>query len=778
MMRLLSILYLLFGFYLMVPSFGQGVDTSAILRIIAQAEETDSTLLAKEKYEVAYSLSRESNFDKGVLITLPKLADIEIQENNIADGLRYLLEELELLNQYNAVNEIIAVNILIGDLYSQEQLFNQANGYYQSAVQLANSYGKTNLDVLYDKLGFGYTQALKPDSAAIYYLKLLEPPQKEEQSRLRTLRKLVTAYQKAERYETALSYNFQIKTIMEANPQWQEELGVIYNNLGYTNNFLSKFDQSVEWFLKAEDYFKEDQEQLATLYTNLGVCHFNKGEPKLAIQYLIKALALLKDTDYNNRGNINNLLSTIYLQSEDFYNAQNYNKAALKDANKNTDLALKSKVYETAANIHSELYEYEAAIDAFKKHLQFKDSLTRAQQARLDKQSSLEKAEKEIKLLLIRGQIQDLTIEQLELEKASDQLAIDNLTLQTQQKEKDIELLKQAEVIREAELKNQALETERTRQLLLLAQGELERETQQRQLSELAQAEEMAQAELKVKEAQLIQQEQQNAMLESEKKINELTLDSQKKRIANSRNIGLLLLLISLMVLAGLIYSRRINKTLAQQKLAIEVEQQKSESLLLNILPASVAQELKEKGRAIPRRYESVSILFSDFVGFTRISAQSTPEIILRELNDCFMGFDQIMEEEGIEKIQTVGDGYLAVGGLPDEYPDHAVKCIRAAQKMHAFLAQRNQEQKMQWHARIGIHSGPITAGVIGTKKFAYSIFGDTVNTASRIETAGEQGRINISATTYELVKTHFECEYRGKISAKGKGELDMYFVK
>ena len=142
------------------------------------------------------------------------------------------------------------------------------------------------------------------------------------------------------------------------------------------------------------------------------------------------------------------------------------------------------------------------------------------------------------------------------------------------------------------------------------------------------------------------------------------------------------------------------------------------------------------------------------------------------------MGFDAIMEEEGIEKIQTVGDGYLAVGGLPEELPGHAVKCINAAKKMIAFLEERNKHNAIQWNARIGIHTGPITAGVIGTKKFAYSIFGDTVNTASRIETAGAQGRVNVSASTFALIKDTFDCEYRGKISAKGKGDLDMYFVK
>ena len=781
-MRLRIVIGFLLFFYLISSSYGQVRDTVTILKLLKQADESESIQFAKEKFEVAYALSSEIGYDEGKMSALPKLAVIEIQEDNLANGLRYLLEEVELLRQYNRTKKVADTYIQIGDLYSEELLFNEAIIYYQNAEQVAITLEGTNLNELYDKLGFGYTQLLLPDSAALYYLKLLDLESNNESFQVQNLRKLVNSYQKADDYQTALNYNLQIRSIMENSPEWEQDLGYIYNNLGYTYNFLRKHKEAIQWFLKAESYFGNEREQLKVLYTNLGVSYFNDGETKLAIQYLLKALSLVNETDFSSQGNVNNLLSKIYLKSEDFYNAQNYSRIAIDNAEQSSNTTLKSEVYATAADIHTGLYEYEEAIEAFQKHLYFRDSLVLIsqieQQQLLQEKLNLEKAEKEIRLLLIRGQMQDLTIESLELEKASQELSIANLTLQTQQRAKDIEILKQSETIREAELKNQALETERTRQLLQIAKGALERQIQQQQLSDLEQAEALTQAELKAKETQLIQKEQQNSILEREKEIDQLKLESQQKTISGARRIGWLLLLISLMILAGLIYTRRTNRKLAQQKLAIEAEQEKSESLLLNILPVSVAQELKEKGRAIPRRYGSVSILFSDFVGFTRISARSTPEKIIQELNECFMGFDAIMEEEGIEKIQTIGDGYLAVGGLPDENPDHAVKCVWAAKKMIDFLKERNENHPIQWNVRIGIHSGPITAGVVGTKKFAYNIFGDTVNTASRIETAGEQGRINISDATFQMIKDDFECEYRGKISAKGKGELDMYFVK
>jgi adenylate cyclase len=170
--------------------------------------------------------------------------------------------------------------------------------------------------------------------------------------------------------------------------------------------------------------------------------------------------------------------------------------------------------------------------------------------------------------------------------------------------------------------------------------------------------------------------------------------------------------------------------------------------------------------------------LFSDFKEFTNIVATIPTRKLINELNELFSEFDDIMEAEGIEKIQTVGDAYLAASGLPEEVPDHAIRCVRAAKKMIDFLNRRNETSAIKWKIRIGIHSGPIAAGVVGKKKFAYDIFGDTINTASRIETAGEEGKINVSAYTYDLIKDQFPCEYRGKISAKGKGDLDMYFVK
>ena len=223
---------------------------------------------------------------------------------------------------------------------------------------------------------------------------------------------------------------------------------------------------------------------------------------------------------------------------------------------------------------------------------------------------------------------------------------------------------------------------------------------------------------------------------------------------------------------------KALEQTVAHRTADLSTERQRSDDLLLNILPAKVASELKRSGHTPPEFFEDVSILFADFKGYTNIVASIPGKLLVAELDDIFKNYDDIMEAFELEKIHTVGDAYIAAGGLPITDSQHATKCVRASQEIINFLNRRNETSAVKWQVRIGIHSGPITAGVIGKKKFSYDIFGDTVNIAARVESAGEAGRINVSAYTYNLIKEEFACTYRGKINAKGKGELDMYFVE
>ncbi len=226
--------------------------------------------------------------------------------------------------------------------------------------------------------------------------------------------------------------------------------------------------------------------------------------------------------------------------------------------------------------------------------------------------------------------------------------------------------------------------------------------------------------------------------------------------------------------ITGVIYSSRLFRQ-------VQEEREKSEKLLLNILPKDVAIELKEKGFAEPVQFDAVSVLFTDFQGFTKIAEFMSPNELIKELDACFVQFDKITERHRLEKLKTIGDSYMCAGGIPKVTETHAIDCVLAAMEIRDFMAQMRDIKKSlgepYWELRLGIHSGPLIAGVIGERKFAYDVWGDTVNTASRMESSGTTGKINISGLTYELIKEYFRCEYRGKISAKNKGEVDMYYV-
>jgi class 3 adenylate cyclase len=222
------------------------------------------------------------------------------------------------------------------------------------------------------------------------------------------------------------------------------------------------------------------------------------------------------------------------------------------------------------------------------------------------------------------------------------------------------------------------------------------------------------------------------------------------------------------------------TEEVVRQKDIIEHERQQSEKLLLNILPAETAAELKLTGKAQPQRFENVTVLFTDFVGFSKISEQLNPDVLLEALGFYFAAFDEITSRYGLEKIKTIGDSYMCAGGLPLPDDRNTEKTVAAAIEIRDFMLKTKKEriaaEKPVFDCRIGVHTGPVIAGIIGTKKFAYDIWGNTVNIASRMESYGEINKVNLSGETYELIKDKFEFTFRGKIELKHEQFIDMYY--
>ncbi len=223
---------------------------------------------------------------------------------------------------------------------------------------------------------------------------------------------------------------------------------------------------------------------------------------------------------------------------------------------------------------------------------------------------------------------------------------------------------------------------------------------------------------------------------------------------------------------------QRQNLELKEKNEYIESEKQKTEKLLLNILPSKIAKDLKETGKTKPEYFENVTVCFSDMIDFTYLSSQLEPEILIDELNTIFTAFDNIAEKNQCERIKTIGDAYLCVCGLPEKNPHHAENIVHSAIEFIDYLKQRNKTAKIKWEIRVGIHTGKVIAGVVGIKKYIYDVFGDTINIGSRMELHSEAMKINISETTYQIIKNNFEIIERGEIDVKGKGKMKMYFVK
>jgi adenylate cyclase len=482
----------------------------------------------------------------------------------------------------------------------------------------------------------------------------------------------------------------------------------------------------------------------ARAFYTLGVILREEGNYRAAIPYFKQAVDEFEPYDKQRSSRqVASRLSLYYQQLGICYEQLGQNTdmersmryAAVYARSYAKDPGMAAKAYNTLGDAYRRLKQYEKARQAF--------VYSREEAQKANRTSLAREAQRKIET------IETLISEQQDREQA--QNVAEGLSEDVMEKEAQLEIIQDS-----LDKVEDSLVVEiRKRDLLALEAGKRK-------------------AELQAKQKDLEAQEKEIKLIETQA---EIVRAERDQIIIGSVGVGALALLMILGLVTRSRIRKRANRLLAQEK-------QRSDDLLLEILPANIADELKQspENRVQPVRHQNVSILFTDFKGFSSISETMDEEELVGELEHAFRGFDQITEKYGMEKIKTIGDAYMAAAGLVKPDPFHALNAIAAAMEMQAFMHRWNlkqrQEGKEPWKLRVGINSGEVVAGVVGSKKFAYDIWGKAVNLAARMETAGEAGKVNVSSYTYALTKDYVRFGPRRSASVKNIGEVDMYFVE
>jgi adenylate cyclase len=558
------------------------------------------------------------------------------------------------------------------------------------------------------------------------------------------LKNIGLVYYMKGKYAETLEYWNQSLQIFE---NLKDDVGIsnMLNNIGAIYLNQGADDKALEYILKSLQLAEkiDDTLRIITALSNVGGIYYNKRDP-VALNYLLKAIPLVESSGYMKEyvvltGNI----GEIYADNNDDVKALEYFQKSIKAAGNTYASAFSingiAKQYLEEGKLSEALEYYSKALDNARKFDQ-----------KLPEVRSL------------RG-IADVYIKQGDMSKAIGYYK-QAQTIAQEMDDVNVELKDLYQEMASAYSKKKDFSNAFLYQSLYSnIKDSLYTVDTKKKLNQL-----QFDFELSKKESELSRKEVE---------INLADLQVKRQKLAkNAFMVGLsLVLMIALLIFRSYRIKVKTHKILDLQKGEIE-------NLLLNILPSEVAKELQVNGYATPRNYESASVMFTDFKGFTTIADKMHPQELVEELNTCFIAFDNIIEKYGLEKIKTIGDSYMCAGGIPTPDKGHVINMIKASLEIKDYIT-RNNSRRIEaglesWYLRIGIHVGPIVAGVVGKKKYAYDIWGSTVNIASRMESNGEPGKVNISSATYELIKDKYDCIYRGKIFAKNIGEIDMYFVE
>ncbi len=550
-------------------------------------------------------------------------------------------------------------------------------------------------------------------------------------------------------------------------------------NIGLANYMKGDYIQTLDYWNQSMQAFDSigDKSGVANLLSNLGAVYFNQGDDASALEYYLKSLKLAEELDDTLRiiTNCINIGAVYFNKKATKSKALEFYKRALPLSELHGDNDAIGTVSVNMGEIYLERMDLDSALLYFEKSLKAFEGSENLPYTLINIGKVYRYRKDYSKAILFQSQAYDYS----KYLDAKNDIALSLIALGETYNENN-NLKKSLEYFTEAEKISKEIganyQLKETYQGLASTYARMEDYRQAFKYQNLLLSIKDTLFNLDIEKKlgtlqfgfDLEKKESQISLLTKDKEIQEQELKRQKV-VRNSFIGGFTIVLL-------------FAATFFAQKNRIAKEKKRSDELLLNILPEETAEELKATGTAKAKSIDSVTVMFTDFKNFTQASEKLSAEELVAEINLCYSEFDRIITKYGLEKIKTIGDSYMCAGGLPVPSNTHAEDIVRAGLEMQKFITEnkskREKENLPYFELRLGIHTGPVVAGIVGIKKFAYDIWGDTVNTASRMESSGAVGKVNISGFTYQLIKDKFECTRRGMIEAKNKGQIEMYFVE
>ncbi len=729
---------------------------SIINKAIVEENTADKLGLLLEAYNLSRNntllLSEERSIIE--LVVLYKSINLGIQAFDYSLKLEYLYEKQDKHHDLSRVKYDIGLQLIAMELYSN------ANNYFLETAKLFYLIDDIDLkQKSFKYLGNIASYESRREDAINWYKKSLQQAKKQYNNvEIYSLYQLIgLEYQKSQKFDVGISYYESI--LGQISIETSKNIrGILHNNLGVLYSKKNDLHNSEEHFKKALKLIKQEKQYadvLAMTNINLSVIAQKTKRQDEAIKYTRKAdyLSSLSENE-KLKNEISFITSNIYFYVSDYYNALLYVNETIEGARRSNNRNLAAKALLFKSKIYGSLDNYELERDFNSSYLQEKSHI------------NSEKVEHD----------NDVNSKRISVERIEKDALLDQK--------------KTAEQIAEKEKMNAEIESQKARESKIIRDQALVVAQHEKDKSKLIEIEKNVALNKAKRDSltavnALVQEENANQRSRSDSIATVLAVQRQKvaQKEADNANdilqgtylIGLLLGLIIIIVIVGMIRQRRLNNQISK-------ERDKSDKLLLNILPKRIANELKKNSKVPPRKYEKVSVLFTDFVGFTNIAEMLSEDELVEELDKYFNKFDSIIEKYNLEKIKTIGDAYMCAGGVPSPNTTNALDAVNAGLEIAEYVNKDVEKKKangeLYWEIRIGINTGSVIAGVVGSKKFAYDIWGDTVNIASRIESNGMVGFVSISESTYNDVKTGFKCVFRGNIDVKNKGEVPMYYIE